>query len=112
MMFIDKLCYIVEFGRILGGLDGLIDELYGSLLSGLRLQTERSIQHLHKAATRLNDLGFFKDALIIFQKHPIPTDKASIVAFATCNFYAGSPPESIRLIVSVEERIENDGDKR
>lgn len=111
MMLIDKLCYIVEFGRMLGQLDKVIDGLYQDILPRLELPTKRSIQHLHKVATRLNDMGFFKDALMFFQKHPTPIDKASIVAFATCNSYAGSPSESIRSITSIEESIERDGNQ-
>lgn len=90
-MLIDKLSYIVEYGRTVGKLEGLIDDLYRDIFGKVKLVTNKSISHLHQAATRLNDMGLYSDALAFFRAAPTPTKPELAIACATCNYYVGSP---------------------
>lgn len=90
IMLTDKLLYVVEFGRAVGELDQTIDELYKDILGRIELPTVESIQHFHRGATRLSDMGYYKDALMFFERFPAITDKQAIIACAISNFEAGS----------------------
>lgn len=46
------------------------------------------------------------DALAFFKKAPAVTDREAIMAYATSNFHEGSPAETIRLLLGIEEEIE------
>lgn len=91
IMLIDKLSYIVEYGRTVGKLEELIEELYRDIFGKVKLATAKSVNHLHQEATRLNNIGLYSDALAFFRAAPAPTKAGWVIACATCNYYAGSP---------------------
>ena len=90
-MLINKLLHIVEYGRTVGKLEELIDGLCRDIFGKLKLGTTKGVNHLYQAATRLNDMGFYDDALTFFRAAPTPTKVEWVIAYATSNYYAGSP---------------------
>lgn len=67
-LLIDKLAYLVEYGRTAGLEEAVLDQLYSDTLARIGVSTIETNEPLQKAAVRLTNMGLYKDAMVFFRK--------------------------------------------